>query len=99
MAFDDESISSICLISDGKPDCSAELCLAEVERVNGGHQQREIRINVVAFNCEDAGANEFLRNLANQNRGRFHRCSENDREIQLFAHKIITEGVHDSFVC
>ncbi len=94
-AFNDDSISSICLISDGKPDSSTEMVLSEVRRMNA---RRGLKIDVVSFNCEDAAANEFMRKLAGENGGRYHRMSENDRQIQLFAHKIITEGVQDSFV-
>ncbi len=94
-AFEDESISSICLISDGKPDSSTELVLTEVKKMN---LKRKLKIDVVSFNCEDVLANEFMQQLSDENSGRYHRMSQNDRQIQLFAHKIITEGVQDCFV-
>lgn len=36
--------------------------------------------------------------LAAENYGRFHKSSKNDRDIHLFAHKILTEGIQESFV-
>lgn len=43
-------------------------------------------------------ANEFLSQLAAENNGRYHRSSKSDREIHLFVHKILTEGVQDNYV-
>jgi len=53
---------------------------------------------VVSFNCDEKSCNDFLSQLAAENHGRFHRSSKSDRDIQLFAHKILTEGVQDSFL-
>lgn len=94
-AFLDESISSMYLLTDGKPDHSCEMVLKEVREMN---ERRKVMINVISFNCDDGGANEFMGDLARENSGRYHRSSGNDKEIQLFAHKIITEGVQDSFM-
>ena len=43
-------------------------------------------------------ANDFLKQLSAENYGRYHRSSKTDRDIHLFAHKILTEGVQDSYV-
>ena len=94
-AFDDENINSIYLVTDGKPDNSCGMVLDEVKNINA---HRHIKINTISFNCEDKTANDFLLQLSSENYGRYHRSSDNDREIQLFAHKILTEGIEDSFV-
>jgi hypothetical protein len=39
-----------------------------------------------------------LSQLAAENYGRFHKSSKSDRDIHLFAHKILTEGIQESFV-
>ncbi len=33
-----------------------------------------------------------------ENYGRYHRSSKSDTDIHLFAHKILTEGIQDSYV-
>lgn len=89
------TINSIYLISDGKPDNSMSMVLDEVKAMNAG---RNLKINTISFNCQDQSANMFLSQLAAEQRGRYHKCNDNDREIQLFSHKILTEGIEDSFV-
>ena len=94
-AFADEEIDAIYLITDGKPDDSTQLVLNEVKRMNS---KRTLSINVVSFNCDERSANYFLSQLAAENYGRFHKSSKSDNDIHLFAHKILTEGIQDSYV-
>jgi len=42
-------------------------------------------------------ANNFLKLLAVETSGRFHRC-HSDFDAQLFAHKLLTEGFDDAEV-
>lgn len=62
----------------------------------------EKRINIycdfVFLNFFYRSANDFLKQLAAENYGRYHRSSKSDNDIHLFAHKILTEGVQDSYV-
>lgn len=94
-AFGDEEISAIYLITDGKPDSSTTLVLDEVRKMN---MQRRLSINVVSFNCDEKSANDFLSQLASENYGRYHRSNKTDRDIHLFAHKILTQGIQDNYL-
>ncbi|XP_055740245.1 von Willebrand factor A domain-containing protein 3A isoform X4 [Salvelinus fontinalis] len=62
------------LLSDGKPDSSCSLVLKETERLTTGNH---ITIHTVSFNCTDSPANDFLKKLAHQTGGRYHRCHDN----------------------
>ncbi|XP_031670162.1 von Willebrand factor A domain-containing protein 3A isoform X2 [Oncorhynchus kisutch] len=62
------------LLSDGKPDSSCSLVLKETERLTTGNH---ITIHTVSFNCTDSSANDFLKKLAHQTGGRYHRCHDN----------------------
>ncbi|KAJ8383982.1 hypothetical protein AAFF_G00212260 [Aldrovandia affinis] len=59
------------LLSDGKPDSSCSLVLQEAERMS---REKRLTVHSISYNCRDSAANEFLRNLAHQTGGRFHRC-------------------------
>jgi hypothetical protein len=69
-----------------------------LDEVNKMNEERHLKINTISFNCMDQTANLFLSQLAAEHRGRYHKCSDDDREIQLFSHKILTQGIEDSFV-
>lgn len=71
------------------------MVLDEVRKMNA---HRHLSVNVVSFNCDEKSANDFLSQLASENHGRYHRSSKSDKDIHLFAHKILTEGVQDSYV-
>nr|XP_046193037.1 von Willebrand factor A domain-containing protein 3A [Oncorhynchus gorbuscha] len=62
------------LLSDGKPDSSCSLVLKETERLTTGNHNT---IHTVSFNCTDSSANDFLKKLAHQTGGRYHRCHDN----------------------
>ena len=47
--------------------------------------------------CFYSTANNFLKLLASQTGGRFHKC-HSDFDAQLFAHKLLTEGFGDTEV-
>jgi hypothetical protein len=50
MAFNDDGINAIYLITDGKPDNSTTMVLDEVRKLNA---HRHLSINVVSFNCDE----------------------------------------------
>ncbi|CAH1794480.1 unnamed protein product [Owenia fusiformis] len=92
MAFGDPSgVDSIYLLTDGKPDTSTSLVLKEVARHN---IDRHIPVNTISFNCDDSTANSFLKLLAAETSGRYHRCHSNF-DADLFTHKLLEEGFHD----
>lgn len=94
-ALDHQGIEAIYLLTDGKPDNSTMMVLEEVKKLNA---VKKCSINAISFNCDDQSANEFLMQLSSENNGRYHRSSKSDRDIHLFAHKILTEGVQDSYL-
>ncbi|MBN3303838.1 VWA3A protein, partial [Amia calva] len=81
----------IYLLSDGKPGSSCSLVLREAGRMTAG---KHIAIHTISFNCSDSAANEFLRRLAQQRGGRFHRCHA-DLDAHLVAHRMLTDGFSD----
>ncbi|XP_052768708.1 von Willebrand factor A domain-containing protein 3A-like isoform X2 [Mya arenaria] len=91
LAFDDQEIDSVYLLTDGKPDTSTSLVLREVAE----DTKNLIPINTISFNCNDSTANNFLKLLAAETSGRYHRC-HSDFDAQLFTHKLLTEGFDDS---
>ncbi|MBN3311555.1 VWA3A protein, partial [Atractosteus spatula] len=81
----------IYLLSDGKPDSSCSLVLRETARLTAG---KDIAVHTISFNCCDSAANAFLRKLAQQTGGRFHRC-HGDVDAHRVAHRMLTEGFTD----
>ncbi|XP_072123423.1 LOW QUALITY PROTEIN: von Willebrand factor A domain-containing protein 3A [Mobula birostris] len=90
-AFQHVDVQGVYLLTDGKPNTSCQLVLEETQQMNLG---RGVKVHTVSFNCTDSIANEFLKNLAAQTRGRFHRC-HGALDGQLVAHKMIAEGFSD----
>uniref|UniRef100_UPI00398E4A58 von Willebrand factor A domain-containing protein 3A n=1 Tax=Pristiophorus japonicus TaxID=55135 RepID=UPI00398E4A58 len=90
-AFQYADVQGIYLLTDGKPDTSCSLILKETQQMNQG---RDIKIHTISFNCTDSTANDFLKKLAAQTRGRFHRC-HGAIDGQLVAHKMLTGGFSD----
>eukprot|EP00118_Oscarella_pearsei_P014633 m.126504 g.126504 ORF g.126504 m.126504 type:complete len:1106 (+) comp37900_c0_seq10:317-3634(+) len=70
-------VDGVYLITKGRPDQSTEKVLEVITKCNEG---KRIPINTVSFDCHDKVANEFLKNLSAQNRGRFHQCATQDDE-------------------
>ncbi|XP_035826258.1 von Willebrand factor A domain-containing protein 3A isoform X2 [Aplysia californica] len=91
LAFRDPDIDAIYLLTDGKPDTSTSLVLREVSKRN---EKRNISVNTISFNCTDSTANNFLRLLATETGGRYHRIHD-DFDAQLFVHKLLSEGFKD----
>ena len=50
MAFQDEEVEAIYLLTDGKPDTSTSLVIREVAKMN---ENRGVHIHTISFNCED----------------------------------------------
>ncbi|XP_072916227.1 von Willebrand factor A domain-containing protein 3A isoform X1 [Hemitrygon akajei] len=90
-AFQHVDVQGVYLLTDGKPNTSCQLILEETQKMNRG---RAAKVHTISFNCTDSFANEFLKNLAAQTRGRFHRC-HGALDGQLVAHKMIAEGFSD----
>ncbi|KAG2455291.1 VWA3A protein, partial [Polypterus senegalus] len=88
-AFQLADVQAFYLLTDGKPDTSCQLVLKEVEQMT---QRKQITIHTTSFNCSDSTANNFLKRLASQTGGRYHRCT-GDVDGHLVAHRILTEGL------
>ncbi|XP_065268480.1 von Willebrand factor A domain-containing protein 3A [Emys orbicularis] len=90
-AFCFQDLEALYVLTDGKPDTSCSLILKEVEKIR---KKETIKIHTISFNCSDRRANEFLKKLASQTGGRYHRCI-GDMDGQLAAHRMLTEGFDD----
>lgn len=86
MAFEESDLEAIYLLTDGKPDTSTALVLHEVQNLNA---ESQVVINTISFNCIDSVANDFLRTLAQENRGRYHSVVQRSFDAHLFAHQLI----------
>ncbi|XP_075755559.1 von Willebrand factor A domain-containing protein 3A isoform X2 [Pelodiscus sinensis] len=90
-AFSFQDVEALYVLTDGKPDTSCNLILKEVEKIR---KKQMIKIHTISFNCSDRRANEFLKKLASQTGGRYHRCV-GDVDGQLAAHRMLTEEFED----
>ncbi|XP_078274659.1 von Willebrand factor A domain-containing protein 3A [Rhinoraja longicauda] len=90
-AFGHEGVQGVYVLTDGKPDSSCSSVLQETRKMNRG---RGVRVHTVSLCCTDSTANQFLKSLAAQNRGRFHRCY-GATDGQLVAHTMLTGGFAD----
>ncbi|XP_062999114.1 von Willebrand factor A domain-containing protein 3A [Elgaria multicarinata webbii] len=90
-AFSLQDVEALYVLTDGKPDTSCNLVLKEIEMLL---RKRTIKIHTISFNCSDSGANDFLKKLAFQTGGRYHRC-HGDLDGQLAAHRLLSEGFKD----
>ncbi|NXW28945.1 VWA3A protein, partial [Phaetusa simplex] len=86
-----QGIEALYVLTDGKPDTSCRLILKEIERLR---KKQDIKIHTISFSCTDRRANEFLKKLASQTGGRYHRTF-GDVDEQLAAHRMLTEGLDD----
>ncbi|XP_063199719.1 von Willebrand factor A domain-containing protein 3A isoform X3 [Chroicocephalus ridibundus] len=86
-----QGIEALYVLTDGKPDTSGRLILKEIE---GLRKKQDIKIHTISFSRTDRRANEFLKKLASQTGGRYHR-SFGDADEQLAAHRMLTEGLDD----
>ncbi|XP_013421396.1 von Willebrand factor A domain-containing protein 3A [Lingula anatina] len=91
-AFEDEDLEAIYLLTDGKPDHSTSMVLREVAKMN---TDRHVAVNTISFNCTDSTANNFLKMLAAETSGRYHRV-HSDFDAHRFAHKLLTEGFKEA---
>ncbi|XP_078691175.1 von Willebrand factor A domain-containing protein 3A-like [Branchiostoma floridae x Branchiostoma belcheri] len=90
-AFQDSGVDGVYLLTDGKPDQSASMVLKEVAKMNEG---RGVHVNTISFNCDDSTANSFLKQLASETGGRYHRC-HGDYDGHMFAHRLLTSEFQD----
>ncbi|KAK1164860.1 hypothetical protein AOXY_G15278 [Acipenser oxyrinchus oxyrinchus] len=90
-AFQFADAQAFYLLTDGKPDTSCNFVLKETEKMMQGKQ---IAVHAISFNCLDSTANEFLKKLASQTGGRYHRC-HGELDGHLVAHRMLTEGFTD----
>ena len=94
-----QPIDAIYYISDGKPDHSTIYLLEQVRLMNTIHSTttdtKRISINTISFCCHDADANNFLKSLAHDNNGRYHRSTNNSRDIHIFIHRLQEDKTYD----
>ena len=107
MSLMDRTIDAVYLLTDGKPDASAQSVLREVAKIAADHDRQcsqgddscghRVSINTISFNCTDAAANEFLKMLARETCGRYHRC-QSDTDAHLAIHSMLSEGFDNTEV-
>lgn len=94
-----QPIDGIYYISDGKPDHSTSFLLEQVRLMNTNPSSttdtKLVSINTVSFCCQDIDANNFLKSLAHDNDGRYHRSTNSSREIHLFMHRLQEDKTYD----
>ncbi|XP_070617294.1 von Willebrand factor A domain-containing protein 3A isoform X2 [Erythrolamprus reginae] len=86
-----ENVEALYILTDGKPDTSCSLILKEIEALM---KSCAVTIHTISFNCTDRVANDFLKKLAFQTGGRYHRC-HGDADGQLAAHQLLSQGFKD----
>ncbi|XP_077172811.1 von Willebrand factor A domain-containing protein 3A isoform X1 [Paroedura picta] len=86
-----QGVEALYVLTDGKPDSSCALILQEIKMLRKHHA---VPIHTISLNCSDRGANDFLKKLACQTGGRYHRCHA-DADGQLAAHRMLTGGFKD----
>ncbi|UJR15178.1 hypothetical protein I4U23_002139 [Adineta vaga] len=94
-----QPIDAIYYVSDGKPDHSTTYLLEQVRLMNtielNTTENKHISINTISFCCQDGDANHFLKSLAHDNNGRYHRSTNNSRELHLFMHRLQEDKTYD----
>uniref|UniRef100_A0ABM5F0R3 von Willebrand factor A domain-containing protein 3A n=1 Tax=Pogona vitticeps TaxID=103695 RepID=A0ABM5F0R3_9SAUR len=90
-AFALQDVEALYVLTDGKPDTSCTLVLKEIGTLM---KKRAVKIHTISFNCSDRRANDFLKKLAFQTGGRYHRC-QGCVDGQLAAHRLLSEGFRD----
>jgi hypothetical protein len=94
-----QPIDGIYYISDGKPDHSTSYLLEQVRLMNtiqsNTTDTKRISINTISFCCQDIDANNFLKSLAHENNGRYHRSTHTSRDIHLFMHRLQQDKTYD----
>ncbi|CAF1040576.1 unnamed protein product [Adineta ricciae] len=94
-----QPIDAIYYVSDGKPDHSTTYLLEQVRLMNtidmNTTENKRISINTISFCCQDLDANYFLKSLAHDNNGRYHRSTNNSRELHLFMHRLQEDKTYD----
>ncbi|XP_061456287.1 von Willebrand factor A domain-containing protein 3A [Rhineura floridana] len=90
-AFSLQDVEALYVLTDGKPDTSCSLVLNEIEMLL---KKRAVIIHTISFNCSERGANDFLKKVAFQTGGRYHRC-HGDVDGQVAAHRLLSEGFKD----
>ncbi|KAM4025698.1 von Willebrand factor A domain-containing protein 3A isoform 1-T2 [Anomaloglossus baeobatrachus] len=82
-------VQGVYLLTDGKPDTSYNLLLAE-------HllKSRNIKVHTVSFNTSERSGNEFLKMIATFSGGRYH-SQHGNMDGHFVAHRMLTEGFAD----
>ncbi|XP_063790485.1 von Willebrand factor A domain-containing protein 3A isoform X2 [Pseudophryne corroboree] len=82
-------VQSLYLVTDGKPDISYNLLLAE-------HllKPHNIKVNTISLNTSERTGNEFLKKMASLSGGRYH-SSHGATDGHFVAHRLLTEGFSD----
>ncbi|XP_018424321.1 PREDICTED: von Willebrand factor A domain-containing protein 3A, partial [Nanorana parkeri] len=82
-------VQGVYLLTDGKPDSSYNLLMAE--QLLGSHG---VKVHTVSFNTSERAGNEFLKKLARLSGGRFH-SPHAHMDGHFVAHRMLTEGFTD----
>ncbi|KAM5151829.1 von Willebrand factor A domain-containing protein 3A [Mantella aurantiaca] len=82
-------VQGVYLLTDGKPDNSYNLLLAEQLLRSHG-----VKVHTVSFNTLERAGNEFLKKLACLSGGRFH-SPQGHMDGHFVAHRMLTEGFTD----
>ncbi|XP_069501706.1 von Willebrand factor A domain-containing protein 3A [Ambystoma mexicanum] len=90
-AFQFCGVQGLYLLTDGNPHSNCNRVLTEVGKLL---KEKDIILHAICFSCSNRSTNAFLKNLANQTGGRYHRC-HGDVDGHLVAHRMLTEGFKD----
>ncbi|XP_053327974.1 von Willebrand factor A domain-containing protein 3A [Spea bombifrons] len=82
-------VQGLYVLTDGKPDSSYNLLLAE-----NVLKSQPIKIHTISFNTSKGGGNELLKTMAALSGGRYH-SRHGDMDGHLAAHRMLTEGFTD----
>ncbi|XP_075686339.1 von Willebrand factor A domain-containing protein 3A isoform X3 [Rhinoderma darwinii] len=82
-------VQGVYLLTDGKPDISYNLLLAEHLLKSHNH-----KLHTVSFDTSERSGNEFLKKLATLSGGRYH-ARQGDMDGHFVAHRMLTEGFTD----
>jgi len=88
--LEDPRVRGIYLLTDGKPDSSTDHVLKSIQSVMA-ERKSSVVIHTISFNCENDGANQFLKDLSKMTGGRYHKVCH-DYDIRMFTQKVIEQS-------
>ncbi|XP_069066394.1 von Willebrand factor A domain-containing protein 3A [Pleurodeles waltl] len=84
-------VQGLYILTDGNPQTSCSHVLLEAVKIM---KEKDVTVHTVSFNYSNRAANEFLKKLAFQTRGRYH-CCHGDIDGHLVVHRMLSEGFRD----